>query len=628
MIDYLVQTGLSNAGFSLVLALVALIVGAVTRRPHLAYALWLLVFIKLLTPPVYTIPAELLPWHTPAAVVELALESAPAGVDYSTELTGRMAEALPVAASPGPWRAFWAAFVPWALWIWLAGTLAAMAWSLNGIIRFNRLLQREARPAPEELQAAAAEAARRLKLSPVPTVYTVGARISPLVWWSPGRVFVAVPEVLLEQLESRQLYWILAHELAHVRRRDYLVRWLEWLAGVVFWWNPVVWWAKRNLRAVEEICCDSLVMHSLTPRPRIYANSLLAVVEFLAYPALHTPVMASEIISGGFFLRRCKMIVSGKPSRPNPRWVTALVILLALLVIPLGAQLYAKEKPAKEPAKQATAGTTGETEQAYGGTTGEEGKPSAGTMVPDELIELEHEVQLLVEAGEMSKSEADARVHYLETLLKYQATKEDYVKTRRKSVKVQLDALLESGKITEEEAAEKYTSVEQKVTQQFAELDTVEAEVRLEWERLQALAANGMITYRDASGELDGLLEKAGFPNGLPDEALTYLKEIRVKYAEAVKSGKLSNAEAFDMLLADEIAVQAKAYQVVARDYKLKAIEMTFQEMVERGEITQEEADAKLAKIKAEMGMADGEGPKLVSESGEKPSAGTKQKEK
>ena len=110
------------------------------------------------------------------------------------------------------------------------------------------------------------------------------------------------------QMDAQQWQWILAHELAHelahVRRRDYLVRWLEWLACVVFWWNPVVWWAQRNLRAAEEICCDELVISCLNPKPISYANSLLSAVEFLARPALRPPAMASEINSGGFLERR------------------------------------------------------------------------------------------------------------------------------------------------------------------------------------------------------------------------------------------------------------------------------------------------------------------------------------
>ena len=56
MTDFLFQMGLSNACFSLALAIVAMIVGATAKRPHLAHLLWLLVFVKLVTPPIVTIP--------------------------------------------------------------------------------------------------------------------------------------------------------------------------------------------------------------------------------------------------------------------------------------------------------------------------------------------------------------------------------------------------------------------------------------------------------------------------------------------------------------------------------------------------------------------------------------------
>jgi hypothetical protein len=56
MTDYLVQMGLSNACFSLVLAIIAVAVGAKAKRPYLAHLLWLLVFVKLVTPPIVTIP--------------------------------------------------------------------------------------------------------------------------------------------------------------------------------------------------------------------------------------------------------------------------------------------------------------------------------------------------------------------------------------------------------------------------------------------------------------------------------------------------------------------------------------------------------------------------------------------
>ena len=58
MTDFFFQMGLSNACFSLALAIVAMVVGAKAKRPHLDHMLWLLVFIKLLTPPIVTIPTQ------------------------------------------------------------------------------------------------------------------------------------------------------------------------------------------------------------------------------------------------------------------------------------------------------------------------------------------------------------------------------------------------------------------------------------------------------------------------------------------------------------------------------------------------------------------------------------------
>jgi polyhydroxyalkanoate synthesis regulator phasin len=98
----------------------------------------------------------------------------------------------------------------------------------------------------------------------------------------------------------------------------------------------VVWWAQRNLRATEEICCDALVLSCLNPQPQSYANSLLAAVEFLADPTIRPPAMASEINSGGFLERRFKMIVSQTSNRPNSRGLQLLVLLCAMLVLPFG----------------------------------------------------------------------------------------------------------------------------------------------------------------------------------------------------------------------------------------------------------------------------------------------------
>ena len=85
MSDYFFQMGLSNACFSLALALVAMVVGALTRRPHIAHLLWLLVFVKLVTPPIVAIPVVPFPApsETAPAVQRHAAPGLPAGGDHA-----------------------------------------------------------------------------------------------------------------------------------------------------------------------------------------------------------------------------------------------------------------------------------------------------------------------------------------------------------------------------------------------------------------------------------------------------------------------------------------------------------------------------------------------------------------
>ena len=227
--------------------------------------------------------------------------------------------------------------VDWALWLgglWLTGSALVLALSLVRIVRFDRLLRVSSVPASEGLQRQAEILGRRLGLARVPVVRMTEARISPMVWWAFGSCAIYVPQGLPEELGSSKTRWILAHELAHVRRRDHLVRWLEWLACVAFWWNPITWWARRNLRVHEELCCDALVMRALRPKPEIYATSLLGVLEFLSASVLRPPALASEA-RGGFLERRFHMILNSQNARPVRR-LHALAVVAAAVFLPLG----------------------------------------------------------------------------------------------------------------------------------------------------------------------------------------------------------------------------------------------------------------------------------------------------
>ena len=343
MTDFFFQIGLSNACLALALGIVAMVVGATTKRSHLAHLLWLLVFVKLVTPPIVTIPLIAIPEQSETAVAMNGYSPSGPPLANSREFD------VDAQSTASLWSRIESVGLnhgkEWLAAIWLLGSVVVFAWSMVRVCRFSRLLTAESEVAPPELQTAAVKIGRRLELNTIPTICTTSARISPMVWWTGGKVRIVIPTTLLDQMAAQQWQWILAHELAHVRRRDYMVRWLEWLACVCFWWNPVVWWAQRNLRATEEICCDALVVSGLNPKSGTYAESLLTAIECLARPLLPPPAMASEINSGGYLERRFKRIVSGTPIRKTSTWLTACVLLCAIVVLPLGL-VYARNDDA------------------------------------------------------------------------------------------------------------------------------------------------------------------------------------------------------------------------------------------------------------------------------------------
>lgn len=325
MTVFLFQAAVSNLLLSALLAGVAYAVHRRGRYPVLAHLLWVLVLVKLVTPPLFLLPLAQIPASSGAS-------TGPALASAATADTG-----LGVA-----WfveRGATALLIAWAL-----GSAVVLMVSLLRIHRFDRLLRRTSSEAPAGLQWLAQEVAEQLELRSVPIIHISTARLSPMTWWSGGRVRIVLPEALRDEVDRDQLRWVLAHELAHVKRRDHLVRWLEWIACASFWWNPIAWWARSKLRFDEEASCDALVLDRLGPQPKSYARALLAVVELMARPAIRPPAVATGIDGGGALEHRFRLIISGQQTTRLPRWLISGVVMASLVMMPLGVGQASNEE--------------------------------------------------------------------------------------------------------------------------------------------------------------------------------------------------------------------------------------------------------------------------------------------
>lgn len=90
---------------------------------------------------------------------------------------------------------------------------------------------------------------------------------------------ILLPLGLLAQLPPEQVEAILLHELAHIRRKDYLVNFLQCLLEILFFFNPAVWWISNRIREVREHCCDDIAVSALRNKTH-YINALVAFQEY------------------------------------------------------------------------------------------------------------------------------------------------------------------------------------------------------------------------------------------------------------------------------------------------------------------------------------------------------------
>jgi beta-lactamase regulating signal transducer with metallopeptidase domain len=351
------------ASNSLVVVVLAVCVALLSRHwknPVGVHLLWVFVLLKLVTPPVVTIPVPLSVYEPPFMAAQQ--EANQDVIDSSSVEVSREEEVASVAMNrqdqraPEEWAASESLFsptgvtasaaerhrMPWLTvlaWAWGAGIALFGSGHAYRILWFRSLL-RAAEAPPSTLLGMAEGIGKRLGLTRIPEIALLPARLSPLVWSIGGRPRVLLPAALFERLDADAQQAILAHELAHVGRKDHWVRLLELVVATLFWWHPVVWWACRQLRELEEQCCDGLVLGTVSHGAKAYATALLDTLDFLSDRSVALPLIATGAKSPISLARRIKML---KKKSPEVRLTTGrLLFLLALTTVPMALAFAAK----------------------------------------------------------------------------------------------------------------------------------------------------------------------------------------------------------------------------------------------------------------------------------------------
>jgi len=218
-----------------------------------------------------------------------------------------------------------ASLTPLVLGVWLIGVSVLSVRLIGGWFVARRLTRRAVRPASPELESLAQRISGRLALDRVVRVLESSAVAVPmLVGWL--RPVVLLPASALSGLTPTQIEALLAHELAHIRRHDYLVNLLQSVVETLLFYHPAVWWVSRQVCRDRENCCDDLAVGVCDRLEYVSALANLAAMTAVPRPALAA--------TDGSLVSRVRRLLSPETDNQMPRtsgWVAASAIVLAVI---------------------------------------------------------------------------------------------------------------------------------------------------------------------------------------------------------------------------------------------------------------------------------------------------------
>jgi beta-lactamase regulating signal transducer with metallopeptidase domain len=246
----------------------------------------------------------------PAAPARALTPAGEARVATDAPLAQQVVSAPPV-RPPAPW-AQWAAalcepWLPWCVVGWAVGVVLLSAPLIGGWRRLQRLTRQGTQPTSEDWQARFVRVAQRLRVSrPVRVLASALTQVPIVIGWL--RPVILLPASALTGLTPEQLEAILAHELAHVRRHDYLVNLLQSVIETLLFYHPAVWWVSRRIRVERELCCDDWAVRACGDA-FTYARALASLEEQRA-------IELAPAATGGSLLARVRhILVDARPGQ-------------------------------------------------------------------------------------------------------------------------------------------------------------------------------------------------------------------------------------------------------------------------------------------------------------------------
>ena len=217
------------------------------------------------------------------------------------------------------------ALLPWLVFVWVVGVCIIAARAFFHWRRLKWLVHYASAPLPECREMLARLCGRFGLRRPVQLLASFRVGTPMLIGWL--KPVILLPASMLSGFTPHQIELIVAHELGHVRRWDYLANLFQVILETVLFYHPVVHWISRDVRDARESCCDDLVLTLAGGSPVVYARTLADLEELRHEGGIAAPALGA---TGGVLLTRIRRIVGVQRDfyEPIPRNNSLLIILI------------------------------------------------------------------------------------------------------------------------------------------------------------------------------------------------------------------------------------------------------------------------------------------------------------
>lgn len=225
-------------------------------------------------------------------------------------------------------------YFPYISMAWLISVLLLACKLLTQVYLVNQLPKLSTQGANNVLQARFIMLVKQMKLSKVPKLLiSLKAEVPMAIGWI--KPVILLPASMICGLTTAQLDMLILHELAHIRRHDYLVNFLQTLVEILLFFHPCIHWIAKKMRAEREYCSDDIAV-SVCGDAIAYAHTLTDTAALCTKHRHHTIPAMAMAASGGDLKQRVVRLVNHHCSasqQDSGKWLASFTVISSILLV-------------------------------------------------------------------------------------------------------------------------------------------------------------------------------------------------------------------------------------------------------------------------------------------------------